>query len=183
MSCRTWFGHIVRQSTIWWWWWWRRLFVSKTHVHVILDQYEQVNIPGQRSDRSRHLSKLLLIWAGMKVTAQCCLNSCILSAVLCFSVKECFGLCNGTCHHHLSMKHCSSYVRYKTLTVVTVMITVFCNVMLHSLVTRYPLYICWCTHTEVHFHGALWADLTWGSYSTLAYNMGLLKCDGVPLGE
>jgi len=96
----------------------------------------------------------------MKVTAQWCLNSCILSAVLCISVKECFCLRNRTCHHHLSMKHCSSYVRYKTLTVVTVMITVLCNVMLHSLVRVYPLYKCWCTHIEVHFHGVLWADLT-----------------------
>lgn len=96
---------------------------------LILDQYEQVNIPGRRSDRSRHLSKLLLIWAGMKVTTQCCLNSRILSAVLCILVKKCFSLCNRTHYIHLSMKHCASYVRYKTVRVVAVMITVFCNVM------------------------------------------------------
>ena len=53
----------------------------------------------------------------------------------------------------------------------------------HSLVKGHPLYQCWCTHMQVHFHGVLWADLTWGSYSTLADNTGLLKCDGVPLGE
>ena len=52
------------------------------------------------------------------------------------------------------------FLRYKTLTVVTVMITAFCNAMLHSLVRGYPLYKCWRTHIEVHFHGVLWADIT-----------------------
>jgi hypothetical protein len=45
--------------------------------------------------------------------------------------------------------------------------------MLHSLVRGYPLCKCCCIYIEVHFHGVLWADLTWHSYSTLAYNMGL----------